>query len=307
METHDGGRSANNLAREVTEHLEELPLLPMVVTRIMMLDPDDRNYFEKVLALAEEDPTFAVRLIRMANSVAFMPSDPIVDLKSAMTRIGTRHIAAMLTSLSVMEIFVPTREDIRNLWLHSIQTAVGARLMTARYLSGLLSAEEAYLCGLLHDIGRFVLFETVTEETRHINEEDWESTEELIELEQQRLGVNHSELGWLLCRKWHMPEKVSTVVKEHHSRELEQTVAAEPRLAKLIRLIQIADRLSVLLLRDHTLDLSDTPALARQVDLQISRLCDDSPPVTTEQVVVLVPGIVENSLKMTAALGLRLG
>lgn len=290
--------------REVSEHLDSLPMLPGVVTRLLSLDREDNEYFEKLLPLAQQDPAFALRIIRLANSPVFRSYEAIDDLQTAITRVGTYRVAALITSLAVMEIFVPNEKDARNLWLHSIQVAITARNLAQKSPS--VDPSEAYLCGLMHDIGRFVLFSVATGDVRSIDESGWETPQQLIDVELQVLGINHADLGWCVCRKWMMPEKVCKVVQAHHSPDLGSVAASDGPLAGLIRLIQVADHFSVLLIT--TADFGQrTPQ--GQLDLIQDRVMDTvgkGLTVTAGQLQQMAAGVLSESKEQCQALGLHI-
>src|SRR5271166_1047395 len=132
---------------DLAAHAEQLPLLPTVVMRVLALDTRSDQYFEALLAVAEEDPTFAVRLIRLANAPSSAPSTPIVTIRQAVVRLGARECAGLVTTLAVARVFVPTTAGHRNLWLHSLQVAVAARVIAGLMTGASVSPEHAYLAG----------------------------------------------------------------------------------------------------------------------------------------------------------------
>src|SRR5271167_3575799 len=93
--------------KDLAAHADQLPLLPTVVLRVLRLDARSDRYFEELLAVAEEDPTFAVRLIRLSNAPTSAPAKPIVTIRQAIIRLGARECAGLVTALAVSRIFVP--------------------------------------------------------------------------------------------------------------------------------------------------------------------------------------------------------
>ncbi|MGA2711387.1 MAG: HDOD domain-containing protein, partial [Steroidobacteraceae bacterium] len=88
---------ARNNVVDLAAHAEQLPLLPTVVMRVLALDTHSDKYFEALLAVAEEDPTFAVRLIRLANAPRSAPAKPIITIRQAVVRLGARECAGLVT------------------------------------------------------------------------------------------------------------------------------------------------------------------------------------------------------------------
>ncbi len=237
-----------NTLAGLTQKLQDLPMLPAVVAKLMALSPNDEDFFEKVLALSRDDPPFTVRLIQVANSASFAPTDAITSLPQAVVRIGARKIVELTLSMAVLRVFVPSTDGQRNLWVHAIQVAITCRKIAELFPSLEVEPEQAYLCGLLHDIGRFVLFDESVEELGRIDESNWSTPQQLIDAEMELCGFNHAELGWHACQKWGLPKIVELCVKQHHKYTLQASSAKAVKFVNLVRVVQIADFFSVMLM-----------------------------------------------------------
>ena len=170
----------NTALRSMSEKIGELPMLPQVLVRVMQLDAAADDYFERFETLVMEDPPLAVRVIAFANSAESSPVASIKTIREAITRMGMARVGALVSSLAVQRVFVPTRPNQVRLWTHSIETAVAAREI-ARALPQLgVDPGHAYLAGLLHDIGRFVMFEHASDDLLKVDEHHWHTLEELV-------------------------------------------------------------------------------------------------------------------------------
>lgn len=219
-----------SLRRRLEQHFEELPVLPAVVVQLMSLDPEDAHCFEHVRRLIESEPAFSARLLALANSAASAPRQPIVSVRDALQRVGTRQAVNLLLATAVARVFVPRDEWEKCLWRHSLEVAVLARALATRGSS--VDPEHAYTCGLLHDLGRFILFQEAPAELHRIEQAPWRTPDELLAAERSLCGLTHSELGALACRKWRLPEVIASVVATHHS----SFAAAGNELARLVQL-----------------------------------------------------------------------
>jgi len=237
-------RSASTPMSELERKLEELPLLPAVVSEVLALSADADDYFDRLLHLAERDPPFAVSVLRCANSASSAPLSAIVSLEQAVTRLGTQRCAGLILALAVIKVFVPRSDAQRNLWIHSLQTALFARMFCQRIPELKSNPAQAYLCGLLHDIGRFVQFEGAPADLTRVDDMHWASPQELIDAERSALGYDHSLLGWHACVKWSLPAVVGQVVRRHH----EVLPARCQETDELVRVVQWADKLSTALI-----------------------------------------------------------
>jgi HD-like signal output (HDOD) protein len=99
--------------------LEQLPVLPAVVVRLMGLAPTSEGYFEEVLSISSEDPGLAVRVIHAANSALSAPRQPIESLQGAIARLGATHIGNLVATLAVTKVFEPKTRGEADLWVHS--------------------------------------------------------------------------------------------------------------------------------------------------------------------------------------------
>ena len=296
--------SRQTLAK-LDEKLQDLPMLPMVVSRLISLDPDSDAYFDELLHLAETDPPFAARILNMANSASSHPSKQIVRLSNAIVRVGSRVIANLVSTMAVMRVFVPTTSGQRFLWAHAIEVAACCRFIARnREVHGL--SEEAYLIGLLHDIGHFVMFDKSPDELARVEASNWRSPTEVIRAERDLCGFTHSELGWHICHHWELPDLVAQVVHNHHTYNPEHYADQDldHTTKDLIRIVQMADMLSTMVFRDPKWLTLDEEALE-------ARLLEDcmhpewpSPPMSARDLLCHLEQIHEESQSLINALGL---
>jgi len=245
MKSPDNHLSLAALESRVTN---ALPLLPGVVTRLAALNRYAVDYFDRVSALASVDPSFAAQLIRLANSPLSAPMKPITSIDTAIVRLGVNAVAGLVTTMAVMRVFVPTETAQQRMWVHSIEVAVGARTI-ANAMPGLHDkTDTAYLAGLLHDIGRFIMFEQTPDLLRSVEQTLWDTPHALLLADIELFQFTHSELGFLACKKWGFPREILEVVRQHHRYfEVNQSGLAK-ELEELLIVVQIADLLSNLLL-----------------------------------------------------------
>ena len=238
---------ASSPLQSMEEKINELPLLPQVYVKILQLDPDADNYFEEFGKLTKEDPAFAVRVIALANSSASAPAVPVVSIRDALTRMGVKVIRSLVASLAVQRVFLPTRPNEVSLWQHSVYTAFAAAQIAEMAPELKVDPAEAYLIGLLHDIGRFVMFEHAAPRLLKVDESQWETPEQLIEADVEVYKFTHSELGYRACLRWQLPDSICEAVRLHHT-PIEGKIAAGSSNA-LLFCLQTADRLSLSLLQ----------------------------------------------------------
>ena len=217
--------------------VQDLPVLPGVLVRLLALDPDSETYFDEVRDLVETDPAFAARVLVAANAASSAPRDPITSVGAAVTRLGSSGTADIVMALSFATVFVPRDPWEKSLWRHSIQVAVATRAVVAADREQRVDKATAYTAGLLHDIGRFVMFHVADDQLRMVDEGDWDSPAALVEAERTICGVPHTELGALACRGWGLPDAVADLVEHHHDHLVPAAGAVDP----LVEAVQFAD------------------------------------------------------------------
>ncbi len=265
---------------DIEQHLKLLPLLPAVVTRLLALNPGDDDYMDEVYKLARQDPTLSVRLVEYATrTIAYEPAKDRLELRHAMARLGTRKIAGLITTLSMLSAFDPRTQSDRDLWIHSVEVAVIVRHLATMMPDLRFMPEQLYLSGLLHDIGRFIVFQSVPEAPAIVDEANWGDPDGLIGAELDVLGFSHEDVGALACRQWGMPDSITEIVASHHRKDLPRETLEEQQLLKRICLIQIADACSMSLMRhsaggDSFDAWSDIPRLEEEIQGLIDRFVD---------------------------------
>jgi HD-like signal output (HDOD) protein len=230
---------------DLERRLDDLPVLPAVAARIASLDPSAGDFTSRVEELARLDPPLTARLLRLCASGLSQPC----SVPEAIARVGARPLAETITSLAVMQVFVPTTGGQRNLWIHAIGTALTARCIAQlASTSWQLAPERAYLAGLMHDLGRFIMYDRTPAELGQVDETHWGSPAELVAAEMKVCGFDHAFLGALACERWVFPELVTDMVREHHLYGRERSAARSNDLARLVRVLQAADCVNILVL-----------------------------------------------------------
>ncbi|MDJ0908003.1 MAG: HDOD domain-containing protein [Woeseiaceae bacterium] len=237
--------------------VDELPLLPQSLVSLMRLSPDEDDYFDRFEDLAREDPALAVKIVSYANSAASSPASPILSIQAALARMGIQPVRALVASLAVQRAFMPVEPSQINLWKHSVTVGVASQRIAMLLDKLEVDPGFAYLAGLLHDVGRFVMFEHASDELLRVDETDWNTGDDLLAADMDVFMFTHSELGYLACQRWGLPDDISNVVRFHHG-DLEQPIA--PGSIDATNLcVQVADRLDLNIfskekLRDATCD-----------------------------------------------------
>lgn len=187
----------------------ELPLLPQVASRIlaMVYDPDAEA--AKLAALIHQDQALAAHVIRIANSPAYMTRNPVVSLQHAVSMLGMNLMSELAFSASIKgsAFKVPGWDDeVKGLWQYSLASGAYAKEI-ARMRR--FNVESAYLCGLLHGIGRPVVLQTLVALSKE------QGTTLSKELMLQLLDGYYIQVGLLVADEWGLPPPVVESIGFH--------------------------------------------------------------------------------------------
>jgi putative nucleotidyltransferase with HDIG domain len=196
------------------EH-KELASLPQVISEVIKISRNPESSAKDISAIIMKDPNLTARLLRVVNSSYYSPVQPITTIDKAVMAMGTRAVTALALAASIYNMVgkVDLAINRKKFWRHSLETAMAAQAIAnaVKYEA----PEEAFVCGLLHDIGLLILEASFPDEAKKI----WvlaETGESIVDLEQQKWGTDHARVGQFLLRQWGLPEVLSEAVGGHH-------------------------------------------------------------------------------------------
>ncbi|WP_296447502.1 HDOD domain-containing protein [Rhodoferax sp. UBA5149] len=216
-----------------------LPSMPQILLKLIELCQADEAGMAELAKLIANDAGMATKVLSVANSAAYYRGSRKVSLVQALSVLGADMLKTLVISESVFQTFNgfphSGSTDLRSFWKHSLTTAVMAREISKKI--GFPHAEEAYLAGLLHDVGRLALLAAAPNEySFNFLAQDNES---LCAVELSTFQISHAEAGAWLIERWNLDSFMADSILYHHesSARLE---TAHP----LIRIVHLAHRLS---------------------------------------------------------------
>jgi putative nucleotidyltransferase with HDIG domain len=199
-------------ARIVAEAAERLAAPSAVVSGVLQLLDEGSAPVRLIAARVAQSPEIAVQVLRLANSALF--TEPVDTLDRAVVRIGERTLRGLLLAASTYRLLegpVPVYRLPRlALFRHSGEVAVMAQSLARRGPAALVS--QAYLAGLLHDLGKPILA-TVAEEAGGLETDQAVTT---IADERAVFGTDHARVGSWIARRWGLPQELCLALERHH-------------------------------------------------------------------------------------------
>ncbi|MDY6951089.1 MAG: HDOD domain-containing protein [Thermodesulfobacteriota bacterium] len=208
----------------LVKSIEDLPAMPHIITRIHQILSDPDSSMWQLTPVLAQDQSLVAEIIRVSNSALYGSDQRISNLNLALTRLGAKTIRSIVVTASTRSFFSINQTTSgtwsRPLWQHSKECAIASRRVAERV--GYHDPEEAFVGGLLHDIGKLVLLLILPEEYARIRKRQAASKTISIRAENHVLGFDHTSIGELLMKKWKMPESLTTCVRHHHPHDVGQ-------------------------------------------------------------------------------------
>jgi putative nucleotidyltransferase with HDIG domain len=261
--THDERRKATD--RLLSTYLDQLPVLPNVALNLLSVDGRGHALADRTELLAELDPTLALRMCFLAQIQLNCRPPDCLSIPAVLARVGAERVRHGLAQLTRRRpVFHPEHPFERELWLHSIQVALATRYFANTLPHLGIRADEAYLCGLLHDLGRFITLVAAPEAFAALEHREWTTGPELVTAERAILGYDHAELGARACELWKLPLRIAAVIRFHHGASYPEDQSGT--VASLIRLVQLADAASFMMTKNP--DMVHADPMSRELLLE---------------------------------------
>jgi HD-like signal output (HDOD) protein len=204
-------------ARELLESYVEISSLPMIYHRIIEAVEDPRTSMADLGKIIRDDPGLTVRLLRLVNSAFYGFPSKIDTITQALVIIGTRQLCDLALGTSVVTLFEGIPEDLvsmQSFWRHSIACGIAAKTLATYRCE--TNVERFFVAGMIHDIGRLVIYRKIGEQARRMLLRCRSSGELLFLAEQEAMGFDHSTLGKMLLQSWNLPASIVEAVAYHH-------------------------------------------------------------------------------------------
>lgn len=229
----------------ILEQVVQLPSPPVLFLRIVELTLSDGGHISDLTRLIESDAAISVRLLRLVNSAALAQRQEITTVRRAVVLLGMETVRNVALSLQIRDFIQPSvrRTDalpLEEFWLHGLAVGCAASLLARRRPRSDLKSEHAFLCGILHDIGKLALDACFPKAYARVIRACRDGQKCIMDAEREVLGVDHTVAGRRLLDHWGLPPALTECVWLHHlaDSQLPRTI----QNPELVRLIQIADR-----------------------------------------------------------------
>ncbi len=205
--------------QEIISRVEDIPTLPDTITRIIQLTDDANSTVQDIEREVLKDQSLTTKILRLANSAYYGYPRTISTISQATVLLGFQTVRSMALSATVSNILDKELEGYA-LESKALLRQSQACAMISRFLAKKLrfsKAENAYVAGLLRDIGKVILNYYITEQYQHVINEVETRGITFLEAEETILGFNHAEVGAKIAEKWNLPEELVEAIAYHHT------------------------------------------------------------------------------------------
>ncbi len=228
----------DKVINEAINDISHIATLPEVTVKIIELVENPNSTAHDLHVIISNDPALSARVLKVVNSAFYALPGQIGSINRAIVLLGLNAVKNIAIAASLAKLFRGGRLTpdfaARDLWTHSMAVATAVKMLSERIRLGL--PDEAFLAGLIHDIGVMVEMQARRAKLVQVLQRMKEHDERFRQAEMKVLGVTHEHLGQALCEKWKFPLFLQHVAGFHH-RPLELT--AESRT--LASLVHVAD------------------------------------------------------------------
>ncbi|MBK7406500.1 MAG: HDOD domain-containing protein [Phycisphaerales bacterium] len=243
MDTNTQNR--DQLVSSAIREISHIATLPEVTLKIIELVEDPKSTATDLHKVIAGDPALSSRILKVVNSSFYGLPGQIASINRAIVLLGLNAVKNIAIAASLAKLFrggdVTARFSAKSLWDHSNACAATCKIITDVLKIGL--SDEAFLAGLMHDIGVMVEMQYDRQKLIQVVESIGVNSQgvpliDMLEAEEQAFGANHQHFGSALCEKWKFPRCLSLVTGHHHN-----PLGADPAANTLPCVVYLADRI----------------------------------------------------------------
>uniref|UniRef100_UPI003566218C HDOD domain-containing protein n=1 Tax=Desulfosarcina sp. TaxID=2027861 RepID=UPI003566218C len=237
--------------------LKNLPTLPHILLKLFESCSQDSVDLVEIAAIVSKDPSLSAKILKLVNSAYFGLPQKVQEINQAVVLVGTSGIKNLAICACVYESFPKPKKNgnfnLKMFWWHSLRCAFLSKSIASEKNSG--QADEAFVAGLLHDIGKVVLWVNFNSAYEALLENCPADGQPLIEGE-ANLGATHCEVGAWLLDRWNFKPMISDAVRYHHE--------SPARIAQALPMTQIVC-IANFLCQDTELGMNQGRVLAQKI------------------------------------------
>ncbi len=241
---NEQSRSKSKKIELIIQQLNSLPTLSAVAARLLQITVRSDTQAAEVVSLIESDPSLASKIIALSTRASRGVSNKSISVNKAVVLLGFDTVRNAVLSIKVFEALGGTqnqeagRFDREGFWRHSLAGACASKML-CRYIDKRIDPEEAFICGLLHDLGKVALDAALPKSFIRVVQLTESSLGNIAELEKRILGIDHAVAGKRLAEKWMLPESIRETIWLHS--QYPTTLPEAVKHRTIVQTVHLAD------------------------------------------------------------------
>jgi putative nucleotidyltransferase with HDIG domain len=210
-----------DIKAKVMQAMRELPSLPLVVQKLLTVMNDPNGSLDDVTRVLSSDQALAGKVLKQVNSPFYGMSGEVATVSRAVLVMGYSGLRSVATGFGMATALAKLGggRALGDFWTHSLATAAAGQVFAELRRETAPDPEEAFVAGLLHDVGHVVLASAVPEAYAEAQAAAAGDTEPL-QAERTVLGMDHAQVGQKLLQYWNLPDALQDAARRHHSLEI---------------------------------------------------------------------------------------
>lgn len=267
------------IVAEAIREISHIATLPEITLKIVELVESPKSTAQDLHKVISNDPALCSRILKVVNSSFYGLPGQIGSINRAIVMLGLNAVKNIAIAASLAKLFrggdLTPAFSAKTLWLHSVVTAATAKMLADKL--GFAFGDEAFLAGLIHDIGLMVEMQYDRNKLIEVLQKtgvgkDGTPSMDMLAIEEAVFGASHQHFGAALCEKWKFPSSFAFVTGHHH-----KPLDLPPDRRTLAALVYVADRLASEVEGGFRMDLVGTdidPAVLEELKLTGEKLTE---------------------------------
>lgn len=218
----------------------ELPGMPEVAVEVINALEDEYCSVGKLEGIIIRDVSLTATILRIANSPVYSTGKPIERVSEAMVMIGLQNVVPFVCVAVIANKYSGSQNDKAAI-SHLLGVSQAASSLARHVKAFSVKREVATVAGLLHDVGKLILYSGIPKEYRRIREQAQNEKIPLYQAETTMLGFNHCLVGAALTTKWNLPVPYREAIRRHHEEKVKKSGLKE--VDALCYLIRVSDKM----------------------------------------------------------------
>ena len=205
---------------ELMRVIDSIPLLSQSAALLLQLSANTKHEMKEIIDVVRFDSSLTVHVLRVVNSAAFGLRQSIDSIDRAVTYLGERMVVGIALNDSAGVVFDKKLDGYEgqrgDLWRHDLRAAIASREV-AHHAKSEINPDLAFTGGLLHDIGKSVISDFLRGSAHEVLDRiEAQQAADYLAAERAMIGIDHTEAGLELAKRWNLPEALQMVIRHHH-------------------------------------------------------------------------------------------